>query len=176
MIFLISNVIIKNLSSHYQDYCNYDEILCIDKKDRLSIMQFIWNRWAVHISSVAKELKYTYFYYDKDWNQKLYKITNEQLEAIETVLERGEDSDFIAPTIYGAELDYVVELYEYSHDGLFKRDTKLALGVMNDLYYVLQIRSYDEAVDVYIASYDLQDVFEETMEKYNSYLNYEYEW
>lgn len=58
------NRIMQHLIKRYKDYCNYDEILHIDEKDRLPILKYIWNKWMVHGSSIEKDLKYTYQQYD----------------------------------------------------------------------------------------------------------------
>lgn len=61
------DIIIKELTKHYKNVCNYDEILRINEKDRLPILQYIWNKWAVHGSSIEKDLINKYpQYYSKD--------------------------------------------------------------------------------------------------------------
>lgn len=58
------NDITKDLIKNYKSYCNYDEILRINEKDRLPILQFIWSKWMVHGSSIEKDLQIQYEQYD----------------------------------------------------------------------------------------------------------------
>lgn len=58
------NAIFNDLIKNYKDYCNYDEILRINEKDRLPILQFIWSKWMVHGRSIELDLKYQYEQYD----------------------------------------------------------------------------------------------------------------
>lgn len=98
------NAIIKDLIKHYQDYCNYDEMLRINKKDRLPILQYIWGKWMVHSSSIEKDLRYTYPQYDfKDLRLITHKehkrIINiqKQKRAIEWFESSNKDFFFIQP-------------------------------------------------------------------------------
>lgn len=79
------NAIIKDLTRNYKDYCNYDEILRINEKDRLPILQYIWSKWAVHSSGIEKDLKYTFPQYDlKD----IRLITHKEHIRINTVYKQ----------------------------------------------------------------------------------------
>lgn len=98
------NVIINDLIKHYQDYCNYDEILRISEKDRLPILQYIWSKWTVHSSSIEKDLKYTYPQYDfKDIRLITHKehkrIVNlhKQKQAIEMFESGNKNCFFLQP-------------------------------------------------------------------------------
>lgn len=98
------NAIIKDLTRNYKDYCNYDEILRINEKDRLPILQYIWSKWAFHGSSIEKDLKYTYPQYDfKDIRLITYKESDrlisiyKQQEAIKSFESVGKNCIWIQP-------------------------------------------------------------------------------
>lgn len=52
-------LIIKNLEENYKEICKYPEILKIDEKNRLPILQFIWGGWFIH-DGREKSLKYLF--------------------------------------------------------------------------------------------------------------------
>lgn len=79
------NAIIKNLTRNYKDYCNYQEILHIDEKDRLPILQYIWSKWMVHGSNIEKDLKYTYPQYDFN---DIRLITYKEHKRINTIYKQ----------------------------------------------------------------------------------------
>ena len=58
------NAVCKYLASHYLEYCNYDEILNIEEKDRLPIMKYIWQHWETR--NVEKNIIKKYPEYDEE--------------------------------------------------------------------------------------------------------------
>lgn len=92
--------IYKSLTQNYEKLCNYEEILQIEEADRLSVLQWIWERWEYHNSD--KELKEAFPKYSSSLIREIYIIETGRVYALYHQLEfikRYKDSS-VKPLVY----------------------------------------------------------------------------
>lgn len=80
------NQVINYLSSHYIDYCNYEEILSIKEEDRLILMQKIWKNY--NFRGTEKDIIKEYPQYNKE---NLHFICIKEMARVFTFFHWKED-------------------------------------------------------------------------------------
>lgn len=94
--------VINYLSSHYVEYCTYQEILNIKEEDRLSLMQTIWQNW--NYRNTEQKIYKKYPQYSKD---DLYFICIKEMARVYTYYHWQKHlRDF-------PEQEYLVKIYLY---------------------------------------------------------------
>lgn len=105
--------------------------------------------------------KFCYTYYDADYNQQMYYLSDEEINAVNRVIKSGEI------TVVGEFYDYI-EIYRSSEDGIFSEYCLDLMFVDDEMYIRVQSKYFgNEKFDKYYAVPNaLSKTFDKMVEKY----------
>ena len=132
-------------------------------------------------STIAKGWEYTKVYYrylevqDYDYHYEKYMLTQEQMDALETLTTNVEPQKLTAGI--SLDSDWRISLYECSEDGYFQREGGQIAGVGSS-YYLLTtdhqlnqlafkvpdglVSTFDDIVEAYFSAYETELEFEQS--------------